>query len=50
MIGYASETFNVFFPGPLRISHMSDYVYDFCSLSLSDRDVGPLVLVRDVEH
>ena len=28
--------------------HISDYVYDFCPLP--DPDVGPSVLVCDVEH
>ena len=38
----------MFYAGPLRFPHISDYVYDFCPLS--DPDVGPIVLVRDVEH
>ena len=35
-------------PGPLHCSHIADYVYDFCPLP--DPDVGPSVLVCDVEH
>ena len=35
-------------PGPLNISHIADYIYDFCPLSAPD--VGPPVLVCDVEH
>ncbi len=33
-------------PRPLHISHIADYVYDFCS----DHDVGISVLACDVEH
>ena len=42
------EEFNVPCPGPLHFSHIADYVYDF--YPLLDPDVGPPVLVRDVEH
>ena len=35
-------------PGPLQLSRIVDYVYDFCPLS--DPGVGPSVLVCDVEH
>ena len=34
--------------GPLHLSHIADYVEDFCPLSAPD--VGPSVLVRGVEH
>ena len=34
--------------GPLHCSHIADYVYDFSPLS--DPDIGPSVLVCDVEH
>ena len=34
-------------PGPLHCSPIADYVYDVCPLF--DADVGPSVLVRDVE-
>ena len=33
---------------PLNFSHSADFVYDFCPIS--DPDVGPSVLVCDVEH
>ena len=33
---------------PIHLSHIADYVYDFCPLS--DPDVGPSVLVCGVEH
>ena len=35
-------------PGPFHLSHIADYVYDFCPLP--DPDVGLSILVCDVEH
>ena len=35
-------------PGPFHLSHIADYIYDFCLLP--DPDVGLSILVCDVEH
>ena len=34
--------------GSIHISHIADYIYDFCPIP--DPDVGTSVLVRDVEQ
>ena len=35
-------------PRPFNLSHIADYIYDFCLLP--DPDVGLSILVYDVEH
>ena len=35
-------------PGSFNFSHSVQYVYDFCPLP--DSDVGPSIVVCDVEH
>ena len=42
------EAVDVPFPGPFHMSHIADYIYDFCLLP--DSDVGLYILVCEVEH
>ena len=42
------EAVDVLCLGPPHLSHIADYIYELCPLS--DQDVGPSVLICDVEH